>query len=48
MRIRRISDAFEERFADFKSVQTELAIFSNSFSVSAEEVPQKYKNIKWN
>jgi len=43
MRIRKISDAFEERFADFKYLETGFAIFNNPFSVSAEEVPQKYQ-----
>jgi len=37
------SRLFEERFADFKNLETGFAIFSNSFSVSADEVPQKYQ-----
>jgi len=43
MRIRRISNAFEEIFSDFKDLETDYAIFSDTFSVNAEEVPQKYQ-----
>jgi len=31
MRIRRISNAFQERFADFKDPETDFAISSNPF-----------------
>jgi len=41
MRIQRISKAFEEIFSDLKDPETDFAIFSCTFSVSAEEVPQK-------
>jgi len=40
---RRISNAFEGKFSDLKELDTDFAIFSNQFSVSAEEVPQKYQ-----
>jgi len=43
MRIRRISNAFEEIFSDFKDLETDFAIFNYAFSVNAEEVPQKYQ-----
>ena len=43
MRIWRIYNVFEERFADFKDLKIDFAIFSNPFSVNAEEVPRKYK-----
>ena len=34
---------FKERFSAFKDLETDFAIFSNPFSVNAEEVPQKYQ-----
>jgi len=42
MEIRRISNAFQERSVDFKDLETDIAIFRNSF-FSAKEVPQKYQ-----
>jgi len=42
MWIRRISNAFIESFSDFKDLEAYFAIFSNPFSVIAEEVSQKY------
>jgi len=43
MRIRRISNPFKERFADFKDLEIDFAIFSSPISVNAEGVPQKYQ-----
>jgi len=44
MRIRRISNAFEERFADFKDLSTDFGVIRNPFLVNAEKVPQKIRN----
>jgi len=39
MRILRISNALDERFANFNDLEAGFAIFSNSFSVNVEEIP---------
>jgi len=43
MRIRRISNAFEEIFSHLKDLETDFAIFSYTFYVNDEEVPHKYQ-----
>jgi len=43
VRISRISNAFEKRFSDIKDLENDFALFSHPFSVSAEEMPQKYQ-----
>jgi len=45
MRIRKICDAFEERFADFKYLETGL-LFSITFFLSM--LKRCHKNIRWN
>jgi len=45
MRIRRSSNAFEEKFTDSKDLETDFAICSNPFSVNSEEVPHKYQMV---
>jgi len=34
-KVRQISNAFEERFSDFKDLKTDFAVFSNPFSVNS-------------
>jgi len=41
--IKALANAFGERFADFQALESDFAIFSNPFSVNAEEVPPKYQ-----
>jgi len=43
MRTRRISNAFEEIFSNFKDLETDFVIFSYTFYVNVEEVQPKYQ-----